>query len=97
MQAARGTEGERPGKELLLVVAPAADRRASQFGPRFGMEAVGAVDGPEEDAKVAAEQCIVVTEAVARADLAVGVAQVVLEQVAVGVVVDQVLVDIREV
>ena len=61
------------------------------------MEAVGAVDGPEEDAKIAAEQCIVVTEAVARADLAVGVAQVVLEQVAVGVVVDQVLVDIREV
>ena len=97
VQAARGTEGERPGEELLLVVAPAADRRASQFSPRFGMEAVGAVDGPEEDAKIAAEQCIVVTEAVARADLAVGVAQVVLEQVAVGVVVDQVLVDIREV
>ena len=78
-------------------MAPAADRPAAQLGGKVGPETIGSVVGLHANQGRADGERIVVAEAIALADGAVGMPQVVLQEVAVRVVIDQEAVDVGDV
>ena len=88
----RAPEGLRPGEELFLVIPAAQHDGIAQREGDVGTKAVGTVLGRQADGG----ERIVVAETVALADGAAGMAQVVLQEVAVGVVVHEVLVDVGD-
>ena len=92
----RAPEGLRPGEELFLVIPAAQHDGIAQREGDVGTKAVGTVLGRQADGGLARRERIVVAETVALADGAAGMAQVVLQEVAVGVVVHEVLVDVGD-
>ena len=94
---ARRAVGLPAGKKFLLVIAPAADGIAPQHDRKIGPETVGAVIGLQAERSPAQRQRIIVAEAVALADRPSGMPQVILQQIAVRIVVDQEAVDVRNV
>ena len=78
-------------------MAPAADRPAAQLGGKVSPETIGSVVGLHANQGRAGGERIVVAEAIALADRTVGMPQVVLQQIAVRVVIDQEPVDVGDV